>query len=286
MSDSQGNFVWYELDTSDVQGAIKFYKDVIGWGTQRFGESYVMWTAGETPVGGVMMLPDEAKKMGAPPHWIAYVAADDVDALTKKAESLGAKTHVPPQDIPKVGRFSVIADPQGAVIALLKGSGPAGGGVSLLLAALRLAEDRRRPVPNGDLPDVRQGRPHLGRHGNEAQGLPGAAALALLRQGRRPRRRARAREEGRRPGDARPDGGTRRRPRRAMHRPAAGGLRAPREVGESAKSRRPCAGAGPTRAPAHGASDPSRTVALVVITRQGLRGGGRRPLVKVLRGRA
>jgi len=124
MSDSQGNFVWYELDTSDVQGAIKFYKDVIGWGTQRFGESYVMWTAGETPVGGVMMLPDEARKMGAPPHWIAYVAADDVDALTKKAESLGAKTYVPPQDIPKVGRFSVIADPQGAVIALLKGSGP------------------------------------------------------------------------------------------------------------------------------------------------------------------
>ena len=124
MSDSQGNFVWYELDTSDVPGAIKFYKDVIGWGTQRFGESYVMWTAGETPVGGVMMLPDEATKMGAPPHWIAYVAADDVDALTKKAESLGAKTHVPPQDIPKVGRFSVIADPQGAVIALLKGSGP------------------------------------------------------------------------------------------------------------------------------------------------------------------
>jgi len=124
MSDSQGNFVWYELDTSDVQGAIKFYKDVIGWGTQRFGETYVMWTAGATPVGGVMMLPDEARKMGAPPHWIAYVAADDVDALTKKAESLGAKTYVPPQDIPKVGRFSVIADPQGAVIALLKGSGP------------------------------------------------------------------------------------------------------------------------------------------------------------------
>jgi hypothetical protein len=124
MSDSQGNFVWYELDTSDVQGAIKFYKDVIGWGTQPFGESYVMWMAGETPVGGVMTLPDEAKKMGARPHWIGYVAADDVDALTKKAQSLGAKTYVQPQDIPKVGRFSVIADPQGAVIALLKGTGP------------------------------------------------------------------------------------------------------------------------------------------------------------------
>ena len=127
MSDRQGNFVWYELLTSDVNGAIKFYKDVIGWGTQAFegGEMpYTLWTAGETPLGGVTTLPADAKKMGAPPHWLAYVAADDVDALTKKATSLGAKTYVAPMDIPKVGRCSVIADPQGAVIALFKGSGP------------------------------------------------------------------------------------------------------------------------------------------------------------------
>jgi predicted enzyme related to lactoylglutathione lyase len=120
MSDTQGNWVWCELDTRDVNGAIAFYKDVIGWGTQVFGENYAILTAGETGVGGVMQLPDEHKKMGLGPHWLGYVAADDVDALTKKAESLGAKTFVAPSDIPTVGRFSVIADPQGAVIALFK----------------------------------------------------------------------------------------------------------------------------------------------------------------------
>ncbi len=126
MSDTQGNFVWYELQTSDVNGAIKFYKDVIGWGTEAFeGDMpYSTWTVGGSSIGGVTTLPDDARKMGAPPHWLAYVAADNVDALTKKAESLGAKAYVPPMDIPKVGRFSVIADPQGAVIALFKGSGP------------------------------------------------------------------------------------------------------------------------------------------------------------------
>jgi uncharacterized protein len=127
MSDSQGNFVWYELHTSDVNAAIPFYEDVIGWKTETFGggdNPYVMWTAGGPPLGGVMTLQEEARKMGAPPHWLAYVAADDVDALTKKAESLGAKTYVAPMDIPTVGRFSVIADPQGAVIALFKGAGP------------------------------------------------------------------------------------------------------------------------------------------------------------------
>jgi len=120
MSDTQGNFVWCELDTSDVKGAIKFYKDVIGWGTQAFDENYAIWTAGETGVGGVTRLSDERKKIGLGPHWLGYVSADDVDALTKKAESLGAKTHVPPTDIPTIGRFSLIADPQGAVIALFK----------------------------------------------------------------------------------------------------------------------------------------------------------------------
>jgi predicted enzyme related to lactoylglutathione lyase len=126
MSDSQGNFVWHELATSDVDGAIKFYKNVVGWGTQDFegGEGYVIWTAGGTGVGGVMALPAEARKMGAPPHWLAYVMADDVDALTEKARSLGAKACVPPTDIPTVGRFSVIADPQGAAIALIKPMGP------------------------------------------------------------------------------------------------------------------------------------------------------------------
>ena len=119
MSVTQGNFVWCELDTRDVNGAIAFYKDVIGWGTQVFGENYAILTAGETGVGGVMQLPDEHKKMGLGPHWLGYVAADDVDALTKKAESLGAKTFVPPTDIPGTGRFAVFADPQGATFAVV-----------------------------------------------------------------------------------------------------------------------------------------------------------------------
>jgi hypothetical protein len=126
MSDSQGNFVWYELMTSDVKGAVKFYTDVTGWSTQPFegGDMpYLMWTAGGTPIGGVLVLTDEVKKMGGGPHWLGYVTADDVDALTRKAESLGAKTCVAPRDIPTIGRFSVIADPQGAVIALFKPSG-------------------------------------------------------------------------------------------------------------------------------------------------------------------
>lgn len=127
MSNSHGNFVWYELATPDLAAATKFYKDVIGWGTQPFeGDdmAYTMWTAGETPIGGVMALPEEAKKTDPGAHWVAYVAVDDVDAMFKKAISLGGTSCVPPHDIPKVGRISVIADPHGAVIALITPDAP------------------------------------------------------------------------------------------------------------------------------------------------------------------
>ncbi len=120
MTEFKGSFLWYELMTEDVEAARNFYTEVIGWGTQRFemGERpYTMWTVGERPIGGLDVLPDEAKRMGAPPHWMAYVGTPDVDATTRQAVSLGGEVLVPPMDIPTVGRWSLIADPQGATLA-------------------------------------------------------------------------------------------------------------------------------------------------------------------------
>ncbi|MCH7565678.1 MAG: VOC family protein [Gemmatimonadetes bacterium] len=115
-----GRFVWYELLTDDPDGAQPFYKEVVGWGTSEWGdgpEPYTMWMNGETPVGGVMQLPEEAKAMGAPPHWLAYVATPDVDETGMRATALGGTILNGPMDIPMVGRISIIADPQGAVFA-------------------------------------------------------------------------------------------------------------------------------------------------------------------------
>ncbi|CAN5864332.1 hypothetical protein BH20GEM1_BH20GEM1_04740 [soil metagenome] len=99
---------------------------MVGWGTAPFehgtGMDYTMWTKGESPVGGLMELPEEVRKSGAPPHWIGYVAVPDVDATAAKARKLGGTVHHGPADIPQVGRFAVIADPQGAVLAAYKGT--------------------------------------------------------------------------------------------------------------------------------------------------------------------
>ena len=127
MSDFNGRFVWYELMTTDLAAARAFYGEVVGWqvhDAQMPGHDYWMFTAGETPAAGLMTLPEDARKMGAPPHWMGYVDVADVDATASKVTAHGGTVYVPPTDIPNVGRFSVVADPQGASLALFKSASP------------------------------------------------------------------------------------------------------------------------------------------------------------------
>ncbi len=118
-STARGRFVWSDLLTSDPNKAEAFYGSVTGWGTSRWDgpKPYTMWTAGGKPVGGVMALPAGST---IPPHWFAYVASPDVDATTAQAQSQGGRVIEQPMDIPTVGRFSILADPQGAVFAAFK----------------------------------------------------------------------------------------------------------------------------------------------------------------------
>jgi predicted enzyme related to lactoylglutathione lyase len=116
-----GHFVWYELMTTDTDGAKAFYQDVVDWTTQPFDaspEPYSIWMNGAEPRGGLMELPAEARKMGAPPCWVAYVSTPDTDATVEKAKRLGANVVHGPMSIPTVGRMCMLTDPQGAMFAV------------------------------------------------------------------------------------------------------------------------------------------------------------------------
>jgi len=116
-----GSFVWCELLTSDTAAAESFYKKVVGWTAKPFGPdgSYtVLNNSLGSGVGGVMKLPDAAKQMGAPPHWLMYVGTPNVDETAMRVVQLGGRVHKQPEDIPTVGRFAVVQDPTGASFAL------------------------------------------------------------------------------------------------------------------------------------------------------------------------
>jgi predicted enzyme related to lactoylglutathione lyase len=120
MTVQKGRFDWYDLMTSDVAAAKAFYSKVIGWKTSKWEQGdYELWNVGERGIGGMMPLSEDAKKKGMPPHWMAYIETDDADATAKRAQALGGQLLWGPEDIPSVGRFAVLADPQGAVFAVL-----------------------------------------------------------------------------------------------------------------------------------------------------------------------
>ncbi len=110
-------FVWYDVMTTDMKAAEKFYTRVIGWDAKDSGmpgQSYTLFSAGTTMVGGLMPIPDDARKAGVPPAWMGYIGVDDVDAYAARVKKAGGAIHRAPEDIPGVGRFAVAADPHGA----------------------------------------------------------------------------------------------------------------------------------------------------------------------------
>jgi uncharacterized protein len=120
-----GRFAWHELHTTDRARALRFYGQLAGWETRELpmgpGEPYGLCLIQGKDVAGITR-----SKAGpdVPPHWLPYIAVDDVDASAAKALDLGGRSLNAPMDIPNVGRFAVIADPQGAAFALYKHSRP------------------------------------------------------------------------------------------------------------------------------------------------------------------
>jgi len=113
----QGEFVWHDLATPDLDGATAFYSAVMGWtGEQMPGVdmAYIGFDSAGKTVGGAMVLSDEMKQMGAPPNWTPCIATEDVDALCDKVGGLGGTVLNPPTEVPG-GRFALVQDPQGAV---------------------------------------------------------------------------------------------------------------------------------------------------------------------------
>jgi uncharacterized protein len=112
-----GAFSWCELLTTDVPEAKRFYSKLFGWTLEPApmpGMEYTLVKYGGEQMGGIMTMPPGCE--GMPPSWGVYVTVADVDATAKLAMEMGGKVLVPPQDIPQVGRFCVLQDPQGATI--------------------------------------------------------------------------------------------------------------------------------------------------------------------------
>jgi uncharacterized protein len=139
-SNKPGDFIWYELLTSDVEAAQKFYGAILGWKFADSGQpgmDYRIINAGEHSVGGLMAITKDMAAHGAKPIWLGYIAVENVDTTVADIQKRGGSVQMSAMDIPAVGCIAMVADPQGAPFYVMKPQNP---GMSLAFAC-----DRPRP---------------------------------------------------------------------------------------------------------------------------------------------
>ena len=117
-----GKFVWLDLVSEDVEASKQFYGDLFGWTFESVGEgdAYTLIRHGGKAMGGIIYsdrLTDVSES-----RWVSYLSVADVDASANLVRERGGRVHVAPTDVPDRGRLAVVADPHGAIVALLRAS--------------------------------------------------------------------------------------------------------------------------------------------------------------------
>jgi predicted enzyme related to lactoylglutathione lyase len=141
MSNKPSGFIWYELMTSDIDAAARFYGEVVGWSMSSAGspdKDYRQWSIAGATVGGAMAIPADAAAHGMRPMWLGYLNVPDVDESVARIVAAGGVSHKPAWDIPGVGRIAMVGDPQGAAFYVMA------------------------PIGEGSSPSFMQGRPGHG----------------------------------------------------------------------------------------------------------------------------
>lgn len=113
MRNQHGDFVWYELLSPDPAASAAFYAPLLDWQVREDPE-YAEISASEGMVGGMLKLTPEMTAGGARPAWLGYIHVDDVDRTVASIRQGGGTLLMPARDMENVGRFALVADPQGA----------------------------------------------------------------------------------------------------------------------------------------------------------------------------
>lgn len=128
VKDEHGSAFWYELHSSDVDASLAFYRDLVGWRSERLDMGHRMTYDLVVPArvddqqpnaGGVMTMMQPHRDSGRPSTWFTYFNVDDCDAAFARAQQLGAMPVMEPHDIRSAGRSCWVQDPQGALLALM-----------------------------------------------------------------------------------------------------------------------------------------------------------------------
>ncbi|MEM7213546.1 MAG: VOC family protein [Pseudomonadota bacterium] len=119
---AHGSSHWSELVSADVEGSKKFFTEICGWTINEMpmpNGAYNVCMLREQPVAGIMGIEQIEADHEIMPHWMTYVAVDDVDGEAQKVSGMGGTVIREPFDVPGVGRIAIIMDPGKAVVGIM-----------------------------------------------------------------------------------------------------------------------------------------------------------------------
>jgi len=131
---SPGSFCWMELHAADQDAAKQFYNSLFGWDAVEFpmgpAEVYTIFTLKGKDCSAACKLQKEEQQQGVPPHWMLYIATDDVDQSTSRVKEFVGTVIAGPFDVMDKGRMSIIQDPTGAMFCLWQPNESQGIGIA------------------------------------------------------------------------------------------------------------------------------------------------------------
>jgi hypothetical protein len=116
-----GKLVWYELVSSDPAKSKAFHAELLGWTVEpqeMAGMKFELAKAGGKDVATIRPADDKKTKS----HWVPFVSVADVDAAVAAIEQNKGKVVKAAMDVPDIGRFAFVSDPNGAMFAVFKGA--------------------------------------------------------------------------------------------------------------------------------------------------------------------
>ncbi|MEM8603683.1 MAG: VOC family protein [Cyanobacteria bacterium P01_H01_bin.121] len=122
LANEPATLCWNELQTNDIAKASQFYAELFGWttttSTNAMGGNYTEFLNGDRSMGGMLEIQPEWGEV--PPNWVVYFAVENCDATLERVQALGGKIEMQPIELPDVGRFAIVQDPQGAFFTVIQ----------------------------------------------------------------------------------------------------------------------------------------------------------------------
>jgi uncharacterized protein len=112
--------VHWELMSKDPAKVSDFYQKIFDWKIQHFPEMnyHVVETGGEGGINGGILKPEREEPW--PGNMTLYISVDDLAAYRKRIIEAGGKIHVEEHEVPGMGAFSLVTDPEGRMMGLWK----------------------------------------------------------------------------------------------------------------------------------------------------------------------